>query len=323
MSHGLLEQDTMFSVKERPWHGLGKVVKEAPSMEEGIRLAHLDWEVSLRPIITNDEDKIVCNSHQMVVRNDLNQPLGIVGSDYKVLQNREAFSFFEDFVANNMATLETAGSLFNGKRVFVLAKINQEDMHVTDEDVIEKYILLSNSHDGSQALRIGYTPIRVVCNNTLSCAIGHKDSQLIRLTHRGRLAQTMEELKQTMDLINQQFLATEEQYRELAKKDVNKLDLHKYVKQVFSTKSLESIINKYESELQEKEEIEATRKRLIARVEEIFDMEPVHNAWTLYNSVNYYLNHEKGRSTETRYNSMWFGDSKRVDNRALQLALAM
>lgn len=317
MAHQILEHDTMFAVGKRPWHGLGTVLENAPTIEEGIKIAGLDWEVTLRPIITNDTDNISVDTHKIVIREDNKLPLGVVSNNYKALQNKEAFSFFEPFIENDMATLETAGSLFNGKKVFILAKLNSDNMVVDKNDEIEKYILLSNSHDGSQALRVGFTPIRVVCNNTLSLAENTNASQLIRVTHKGNIVETLQDLRETMDLVNQQFIATEEKYRYLATRNVNVNDLKKYVKQVFSVKKIEDIINDKE----EKEQIEAERKRLIARVEEIFELEPVHNAWTMYNSVNYYMNHERGKSLENRYNSMWFGYSKRQDEKALKLAL--
>jgi phage/plasmid-like protein (TIGR03299 family) len=315
------EVENMFSVKERPWHGLGTVLENAPSIEEGIRLAGLDWDVTLRSIASNDDEKVEIDTHKIVVREDNKKPLGVVSSKYKAVQNKEAFSFFEPFIESGMASLETAGSLFDGKRVFVLAKINSEDMEVSKDDIIEKYILLSNSHDGSQALRIGYTPIRVVCNNTLSAAISSKDSALIRLTHRGEIVSNLTEIRETMDLVNQQFITTEEKYKYLATRDINQNDLKKYVKQVFSAKSLNQIISDYDKGLEEKEEIEKWRQRLMDRVEEIFELEPVHNAWTMYNSVNYFLNHKNSKTLEHRYNSMWFGDRKRLDNKAFELAL--
>ena len=317
MAHQILEHDTMFAVGKRPWHGLGTVLENAPTIEEGIKIAGLDWDVTLRPIVTNDTDNISVDTHKIVIREDNKLPLGVVSNNYKALQNKEAFSFFEPFIENDMATLETAGSLFNGKKVFILAKLNSDNMVVDKNDEIEKYILLSNSHDGSQALRVGFTPIRVVCNNTLSLAENTNASQLIRVTHKGNIVETLQDLRETMDLVNQQFIATEEKYRYLATRNVNVNDLKKYVKQVFSVKKIEDIINDKE----EKEQIEAERKRLIARVEEIFELEPVHNAWTMYNSVNYYMNHERGKSLENRYNSMWFGYSKRQDEKALKLAL--
>ena len=145
-------------------------------------------------------------------------------------------------------------------------------------------------------------------------AENNEASKLIRVTHKRDIVQSITELRETMDLVNQQFLATEEQYKYLASRNVNLADLHKYVKQVFSLEKLEELYDK------EADEIAESRKKLIARIEEIFELEPVHNAWTMYNSVNYYLNHERGRNLENRYNHMWFGHSKRYDRRALKLA---
>lgn len=312
MSHAV---ESMFSVKERPWHGLGTILTEAPSIQEGIIYAGLDWEVKTEKLKT--ETGIDVTTKNAIVRQDNQSILGIVGNQYKPLQNKDAFNFFEPFIENNMATLETAGSLYNGAIVFILAKINSDNIVVNDEDQVEKYILLSNSHDGSQALRIGYTPIRVVCNNTLQMATTSDKSQLIRLTHRKDIISNMEDLRETMDLINQQFIATEEQYKELAKKDINGLDLHKYVRKVFSQKKLEALLDE-----EKQEELEIGRKKIIARVEEIFQAEPKHNAWTLYNAVNYYLNHERGKNLESRYSQLWFGYTKHIDKKAFQLALA-
>ena len=318
MAHELLENDTMFSVKKKPWHGLGTVLENAPSIEEGIKIAGLDWKVSLRPAVTNDEDNIEIQTHKIVVREDNKQPLGVVGSNYTLLQNSEAFNFFQPFIENEMASLETAGSLLNGRKVFILAKINSDNMVVGKDDEIEKYILLSNAHDGSQSLRVGFTPIRVVCNNTLTAAHNSNRSQLIKLNHKGDIVTSLSELRETMDLINQQFTATEEQYRYLATRtNICTEDLHNYVKQVFSVKKLEDIIKDYE----EGKEIEQARKKLIARIEEIWQLEPVKSAWTMYNSVNYYLNHERSKDLETRYNHMWFGHAKSIDSKALKLAL--
>ena len=318
MGHGLLQNDEMFSVGQRPWHGLGKVVTEAPSIEEAIILANLGWTVETKKIKTEDEKFIP--GKKAVVRSDNNDCLGIVSDGYKVLQNTEAFKFFEPFIENNMATLETAGSLFNGRKVFILAKIAGDDMVIDEKynDTVEKYILLSNAHDASSAVRVGFTSVRVVCNNTLTCAEESKDSQLIRVHHTGKLVENMEQLRNTMDLVNQQFIATEEMYKQLASMPYNTGDLEKYIKRIFSKKSLEKM---YEtpSEYSE-EEVSKARKRLIQRAEEVFEMEPVHNRWTMYNAVNYYFNHDKGRTLETTYNSMWFGDTKRLDKKAFALA---
>ena len=317
MAHGILENDTMFSVNERPWHGLGTVVENAPSIKEAIKLAGLDWEISLRNIMTNDGNNISIDNYRAVVKNETNEVLGIVGNQYKPLQNLEAFEFFEPFIDNDMATLETAGSLFNGKKVFILAKINCGLSDVAQDDFIENFVLLSNSHDGSQAIRVGFTPIRVVCNNTLSSAISSDASKLIRVRHMGNVVSNLEDLRETMDLVNKQFLATVEQYRELTKKDINSNDLRKYIKQCFSWKPLEQMIKEYDEHI----EIEETRSKLINRIEEIFELEPAHKVWNAYNAVNSYLNHERGKTLESRYNSTWFGVNRKCDMNALKLAL--
>ena len=324
MTHGILENDTMFSVKERPWHGLGTVLEEAPTIEEGLKVAGLDWEVKMNAISTKvGGQHIRIPGKKATVKSNDSTVLGVVGENYKPLQNTEAFKFFEPFLDNGLATLETAGSLFNGKKVFVLAKMAGDALQVTENegDEIENFILLSNAHDGSMAVRVGFTPVRVVCNNTLTFAHENEASKLIRVRHTGDVVQSLQEVRETMDLINKQFMATVEQYRMLSnKKDIVKSDVEKYVRQVFSTESLNNIILNYNKELEEKEEIEATRKRLINRVEEIFEMEPVQSAWTLYNSVNYYLNHDRG-TLENRYNSLWYGNSKKIDKRAFEIAL--
>ena len=316
MSHGILENDGLVCVGERPWHGLGVVVETAPTIEEAITLANLGWTVEPKEIKTVDGINIP--NKKALMRSDTNDCLGVVGSGYNILQNTEAFKFFEPFVENGLATLETAGSLFNGKRVFILAKIAGDDMEVQKGDFVEKYILLSNAHDGSQAVKVGYTPIRVVCNNTLTCAETSQTSQLIRVYHKTNVSQTLQDLRETMDLVNKQFITTEEKYKELAKKQVSTADLDKYVKRVFSKKKLEDMYNT-PSEYTD-EQVEKFRKKLMEHVEEVFEKELVHNRWTMYNAVNHYLNHGRSRTLESTYNSMWFGDAKRIDKKAFQLA---
>lgn len=316
---GFGEQDGSFTVgKANPWHQLGKHFETAPSIEEGIKVAGLDYNIELKDLKTTDGVDI---PEKAVVRTDINKSLGVVTKRYNILQNRDAFNFFEPFVENGLATLESAGSLYNGRKVFVLAKIAGDDMEITPGDRVEKYILLSNSHDGGSAVRIGYTPIRVVCSNTLTMAHGSDASSLLRVHHSSKLLITMEQIRETMDLINQQFITTEEKYKELAKLPMNVKDFKKYIKAVTSKEKLEKLLDMPSDYTPE--EVEEGRNKLIKRVEEIFEMEPVHNRWTAYNAVNYYINHERSRDAEKTYNSLWFGDAKRLDKRAFELAYKM
>ncbi len=317
MSHGILENDTMFSVLKKPWHGLGTVVETAPSVREAIKLAKLDWEVELRTIFTDDDAEIT--THKAVVRKDTSKILGVVGSSYCPLQNIEAFDWFEPFIDRKLATLETAGSLFNGKKVWILAKTLREE-DVVKGDSIESYILLSNSHNGSSAVRVGFTPIRVVCNNTLSAAERDNLSKLIRIKHTYGVAETMKMIRDVMDTVNSQFTATIDQYRALTKRDVSVEDLHKYVKLVFSSQKLENFIDNKEA--REQAELEAERKKIMEKVEAYFELEKRKTAWNMYNAVNTYFNHASGKTVDNRLNSLWFGgNTSRLDQKALRLAL--
>lgn len=311
--------EEMFSVKERPWHGLGTIVVKAPSIEEGIKLAGLDWSVDLKEVAVEGN---VVKGYKAAMRSSDNSCLGIVSDQYKVLQNQDAFNFFEPFLDTDQATLETAGSLKNGKRVWILAKLSLDDMIIDEkhDDRVEKFILLSNSHDGTAAVKVGYTPIRVVCNNTLTAAEESVDSNLIRVTHRGDVLGSLDMVRDAMIAMDASFKTTEEMYKKLANtRNIKKEDIKKYVMAVYSKQDMNK--NYEDNTAITEEEISAQRKKLIARVEELFDLEPVPSAWALYNSMNYVLNHERGRSTESRYNSIWFESGKRLDKEALKLAL--
>lgn len=324
MSSGFEDaQDTMFSVRQKPWHNFGKVIEQAPNIEEGIRLAGLDWSVELEQMFSISG--IPSTTKRMSVRvnkDGTRSELGDVGSNYEPLQNVEAFKFFDPFIENELVSLETAGSLFSGKKVFILGKIAGDPLEVAKDDIVEKYVLLSNSHDGTSAVRIGFTPIRVVCNNTLKMAHENDLSQLIRLRHTKQVQNNLIELRSIMDLVNKDFKTTETNYKYLALRDINQSDLKKYITKVFSTVKLNQMLDEYEDKQQEEsQDIEQGRKRLLARVEELFELEPSKTLWGAYNSVQGYLQHSKGRSEEGRYNNLWFGDSDRLNKKALLTAL--
>lgn len=324
--------DSGFHVGEKPWYAIGtQLIEKAPTIEEGIKLAGLDWDVCLKDLYTEDKIK---TQFKGVMRSDTNDCLGTVSKGYTPLQNTEAFKFFEPFLESGQASLDCAGSFYNGKKVWIMAKINRDDMILSDTDKVEKYILLSNSHDGGSAVRIGYTPYRVSCSNSLSVAENSNKSQLIRVYHKKNVYEVVCDIQETMNIIDQTFKTTEEKYKELMTKEINKEDLKKYVIAVFSKRDLEKMFTMEadipEKEFQErkeqieKEEISKAQQKLIERVEEIFDVEYAQhkqaNAWTAYNSVNYILNHEKSRTQESAYHSLWFHQKGVLDRKALTLA---
>lgn len=305
----------MFYRGEKPWHHLGTYIDPDKNLttEEAIVAAGLDWNVSTKKLYL--ENGIEAKQNRAVVREDRNEILGVVGSNYKPLQNSKAFDFFDPFIQNNEAIFETAGSLRGGKRVWVLAKLNSEKLRIKGNDVVEKYILLSNSHDGTMAVRAGFTPIRVVCNNTLSMAHQKGTSQLIRIKHGKNVEDNVEKVREIMNLANQQFEATAEQYQFLANRQVSSSDLEKLVKLVFKGPSYVEL---------EKQGFSPC-KQILEKIIPLFekgrgnDMPEIKGtAWAAYNAVNEYLQYEKGNDNEIRLDSMWFGDSANLNQKALK-----
>src|SRR5262245_43579746 len=221
--------ENMLSVGKRTWHGLGTVLQAPPTVEEGLRLAGLDWEVRRERLFTAGGREAPAYA---VVRSGDGRVLGAVGERYRPLQNREAFAFFQPFLDAGEATLETAGSLAGGSRVWALARLNRRPVAVVPGDEVSKYLLLSNSHDGSLAVRVGLTPVRVVCNNTLTAAHSSKDGQLIRLRHCSGLKRNLDNVRECVNAIDARFEATAEQWHRLAARGISQADLDRYVARV-------------------------------------------------------------------------------------------
>lgn len=167
--HGIMQNDTMFSGNGiRPWHGLGIVLNDCPNSNEAIKFANLDWTVRQEPLYMKDGTEV--ENMFANVRSDTNGVLGCVKNRYSIIQNKEAFNFVDNIISNTQGIeckYETAGSLFNGKRVFMLVRL--PDVNLVGDEV-ENYLFVSNSHDGSIGLMAGITNVRVVCNNTLQMA---------------------------------------------------------------------------------------------------------------------------------------------------------
>ena len=315
-------QANMFSVHEVPWHGLGVILDKPPTVEEAIKCAGLDWTVRLQPLhMKYDGEDIPVPNGFATVRDTDRKVLGVVGPTYKPLQNKDAFKFFQPFLDANEATIETAGSLRGGTRVWVLARVTQDPIEIVPGDDVLNYILLSNGHDGTLAIRVGLTPTRVCCANTLSAAHAHKASKLLRVRHTKKAAETLDVVRETMDLVRKEFVATAEQYKVLAKKGVRKEDLEAYVRRVFQPKV---VMTTPETEAED----DAAHDRLLAPIIRLFEEDPTNNmpgvkgtVWGMYNAVTSYLSHERGRSADNRVNSLWFGDSATVNDRAFDQAL--
>jgi len=215
MAHNLFYNEqtgkhSFFSVKEKAWHGLGQIVEDYPTSAEAIRYAGLDYTVEKRPLFTNslpnelnemaesiDFPKIHVPNYFATVRTDNSSVLGVVGKDYEVVQNADAFQFFDAIVGGETGIkYETAGALGKGERIFITAKL-PDFIKVGKQDLIEQYLFLTTSHDGFGSITAAFTPIRIVCNNTLNAAM-RNHTTAIKIRHT---ASANDRLKQAHTLM--------------------------------------------------------------------------------------------------------------------------
>lgn len=180
--------ETMMYVREKPWHGLGTLVAEAPTSADALRFAGLDWTVRQEPVF-NARGGIV-KGYKANVRDTDGSVLGIVGDRYKVVQNADAFNFTDDLIGGDVR-YETAGSLRDGKQIWLLAKMPERKIA---GDAVEPYLCFTNSHDGSGGLKVCMTPIRVVCNNTLNLALGSA-KRVWSMRHTENIHERLEEAR--------------------------------------------------------------------------------------------------------------------------------
>ena len=185
--------ESMMYVREKPWHGLGTRVEEAPTSSDALRMAGLDWNVVQRNIQVCGGAKI--QNYKANVRDSDGAVLGVVSERYKIVQNAEAFEFTDSLIGGDVR-YETAGSLNGGRKIWLLAKLPETEIV---GDKTEPYLCFTNTHDGSGAIRVCMTPIRVVCNNTLNLALcSARRAWSVR--HTGDMASKMHEARVCLEM---------------------------------------------------------------------------------------------------------------------------
>jgi len=229
----------------KAWHGLGQVVDTAQTSKEAIELAGLDFTVNkiqntVRVPIQSIGDNGVEASSELItapsystVRTDTNQPLGTVGDKYEVIQNVEGFDFIDSIIGNKLAVFETAGALNNGEVVFITCKLPSYIRLATDKnDVIEKYLLLKLSHDGSGAIKALFTPIRVVCNNTLNAAL-NSGAAFVSIMHTKRARDRMNAAKSLIHNANMVFDDAAAIYDKMANRRLSIQGAKRYINKLY------------------------------------------------------------------------------------------
>ncbi len=327
-----------FASKQEPaWHGLGKVV-EAMTSEQAIILGGLDFEVEKRPLFINggeeipfeaaktikrvnrqivkvDEDtwrsvykpSIMIPNQYATVRTDLDLPLGIVGERYHVIQNKEAFDFIDSIIGQGIADYETVGALGNGETVFITCKLREE--MVVNKDLIDKYLLLSMSHDGSSSIVVMFTPIRVVCNNTLTLALEGKNNKVV-IRHTKSAKEKLELSKKVLGIVDRQTLAYKEAFGYLNTITVYDKQIPDIIKYSFGLKP------------DDKGNFSSKAENIVKAVEKYYhngigQEEIVGTAWGVFNGITGYLQNVKSyNNPEAKFKNTFMTTSVDVRNRA-------
>ena len=232
------KRHSFFSVKEKAWHGLGQIISDYPNSAEALKYAGLDFTVVKRKLFTYDNENSFGNSDTVTpkievpnffatVRTDTEQALGVVGKDYEVVQNVDAFSFFDAIVGGEGIQYETAGALGKGERIFITAKL-PDYIKVGSDDLIEKYLFLTTSHDGFGSITAAFTPVRIVCANTLNAAMrNHTNS--IKIRHTANAKERLEQAHKVMGNSNNLYKELETIFNQWAKVCITDAEVKKLI----------------------------------------------------------------------------------------------
>lgn len=285
--------ETMFSVREKPWHGLGTIVAEAQKSEEALRLAGLDWNVIQAPIYTNKGEKV--DGYRVNIRDTDRQVLGVVTDRYKVIQNREAFAFTDELLGAGVR-YETAGSLQDGKKVWLLARLPRE--FIISGERISPYLVFSNTHDGSGAVRVAITPIRVVCNNTLNLTL-NTASRSFSMIHTGDIKGKISEAKQTLFMADQYMENLGKEFERLRKLKMTDQQVKEYIELLLPIEKGASLITVKNTK--------KLREDMRARYYDAPDLKNVgNNAYRFINAVSDFATHANPLRRTANYNENLF-----------------
>lgn len=307
-------------VGEVPWHGLGTRLATPATAQEAMAAANLDYDVALAELRTTEG--IPVPQKRAVIRTDTQDVLGVVGANYVPVQNRQAFAFLDALAADGGIHYHTAGALRKGERIWLLAKLPGQIRVRFSEDVSQKYLLLSNSHDGSSALRVFFTSIRVVCANTLSVADREGRGEGIAIRHQGDLAAKVREAQRVLGLAHRFFDDLENHFDLLARHYPSHAQVSAYYKALYP-----------DPEDGNPARAQSVRDQLFGLYEsgQGQDIPEIRGTtWAAFNAVTEFVDHRRPTRARSdfdraanRLESAWFGTGSRLKQHAFQLAVEM
>jgi phage/plasmid-like protein (TIGR03299 family) len=317
------QQHSFFSVREKAWHGLGQIIKDYPTSAEALKFAGLDYIVDKRPLFTFDtenqngdpEADIIIPEVEVpgffaTVRSDTEAVLGVVGKDYEVVQNVDAFSFFDSIVGGKDGILyETAGALGNGERLFITAKLPNY-IRVGRNDCIEKYLFLTTSHDGTGSIQIAFTPVRIVCQNTLNAALRNQVNG-IKIRHTASANDKLKEAYRMLGITNQLTVELEAIYNRWSRVRISDPELKRLI-QVAMSPNKETLEN---LKTGKEDALSSNFTNIVSSVFDYAMTSPTQQEETTkgtlfgaYNAVTgYFQNVRNFRDGESKFKSIMYG----------------
>ena len=304
--------ESMFYVRETPWHGLGTNVMEAPDSEGALIAAGLNWNVIQEPIFTGENEPI--RGYKANIRDSDRRVLGVVTDRYKVIQNHEAFAFTDELLGQGVR-YETAGSLQDGKKVWLLAHMPHE--YIISGERISPYLLFSNTHDGSGAIKVALTPIRVVCNNTLNLALSTAKRSW-SMVHTGDIRSKMQEARDTLFMAERYMDELGKEFEALRLKKLSDQKVMQYIEVLLPVED--------GSTPQQIKNIERLREDMKIRYFDAPDLQDTgKNAYRFINAVSDFATHAKPLRRTVNYKENLFArtaEGNPLIDRAYQMMCA-
>ena len=305
--------ETMAYAGELPWHGLGVKVIDDLTPEQMMKKAGVDWEVEKQDLVTTAGSKV--KSKQALVRKSDGSVLDVVGKGWNPVQNAEAFNFFEEYVKAGDMQMHTAGSLNDGKMVWALAKV-KDSFELFGGDKVDSYLLFSNPHQYGKAIDVRFTPIRVVCNNTLSLSLGMKSEQSVKVGHRVEFDAV--EVKKALGIATEKLANYKEAAQFLGNKRFTQDSYIEYLNTVFPRTA--------DKRTQGKGLSVETLSRNAKAAYDVLESQPgaeyaEGSWWQAFNSITYITDHVQGRNEDNRLYSSWFGGNQLRKTSALKTAI--
>jgi len=301
--------ETMFYVGEVPWHGFGHYVGDSNvDSDTAIRCAGLDWEVEKRPLTTPTADGslIEIPTHRAVVRATDDKVLGVVGKNYGVFQNREAFKFLDGLVDDGSLRYHTAGSLRDGKNIWILAQFDR--LEIVKNDFVDMFLLLYNSHDGSKKIRALETQVRVVCANTAQMALTEGKGKGISIRHTTHAIDRLEDAKDVLIASTERAKTFNRFAKRLVALPINTASWTEYSEVLFP--QVDDDATKLGRTLRDNQRDKLTELFEAGRGQEIKGV--AGTGWAAYNATVEYANYFRGSAKadgaqERRFESALFG----------------